>query len=49
MNQKIEDQEAKYNFLVRQGEEISDNLSKHRHLKNYFQVLLCSLVASDFK
>lgn len=49
VKQKIEDQEAKYNFLIRQGENISDNLSMHRHLKNYFQMLLCTLVARDFK
>lgn len=34
VKQKIKDKEAKYSFLIRQGEKISDNLSMCRHQKN---------------
>lgn len=34
VKQKIKDQKAKYNLLIRQGEKIPDNLSMCAHLKN---------------
>lgn len=34
VKQKIKDQKAKYNLMIRQGEKIPDNLSMCGHLKN---------------